>query len=311
MILVTGAAGYIGSHICKKLQKKGVNYIAIDNLSSGSLKNIQNRKTFYKNDFSSNKIFSIIKNNKVQTVIHSGAFTFPSESETKKRKYFNNNIKKTKKFIDFCKKANVKKFIFFSSSNVYKFKIKKNPSLNPENYYGYTKLYIEKYLKKKSFKNLIILRLFNIAGFIKDSNYYEYKTKYRRIMPAILSSVIKNSKIYIYGKKIKRGFLYSKRDYLHIDDFVKLIFILLKKNMKYKVFDIGSCKATSLKKIINIFEKITKKKINYILKEKRIGELDYTCCSNKKIQTVINWKPKKNIETIVKSTLEWKNNESV
>ena len=178
--------------------------------------------------------------------------------------------------------------------------------VKPANYYGYTKLYIEKYIKKKSFNNLIILRLFNIAGFIKGFNFFEYKTKYRRIMPSICSSVIENSKIYIYGKKTPRGFYYSKRDYLHIDDFVNLIIILLKKNIKYKVFDIGSCKAISLKKIISIFEKITKKKINYSLKEKRIGELDYTCCLNKGIQKEVNWKPTKNIESIVKSALKWK-----
>ena len=260
MILVTGAAGYIGSHICEKLQKKKIDYIAVDNLSSGSLKNINNKKKFYKIDFSSNKILSIIKKKKIQIVIHSGAFTFPSESEIKKKKYYNNNIKKTKKFIDYCKKANVKKFIFFSSSNVYKFNINNSSFVKPANYYGYTKLHIEKYIKKKSFNNLIILRLFNIAGFIKGFNFFEYKTKYRRIMPSICSSVIENSKIYIYGKKTPRGFYYSKRDYLHIDDFVKLIIILLKKNIKYKIFDIGSCKAISLKKIISIFEKITKKK---------------------------------------------------
>ena len=306
MILVTGATGYIGSHICKILEKKRINYIAIDNLSSSSLKNIKNKKIFYKIDFSSNKTLSIIKKKKIQTVIHSGAFTFPSESEKKKKKYYNNNIKKTKKFIDYCKKANVKKFIFLSSSNVYKFKINSSPLVKPENYYGYTKLYIEKYIKKKSFNNLIILRLFNIAGFIKGFNFFEYKTKYRRIMPSICSSVIENSKIYIYGKKTSRGFYYSERDYLHINDFVKLIIILLKKNIKYQIFDIGSCKAISLKKIINIFEKITKKKINYSLKEKRIGELDYTCCLNKRIQKEVNWKPTKNIESIVKSTLKWK-----
>ncbi len=311
MILVTGAAGYIGSHICEKLERKGINYIAIDNLSSGYLKNIKNKKKFYKYDFSSNKTFSIIKKKKIQIVIHSGAFTFPSESETKKNKYYNNNIKKTKKFIDFCKKANIKKFIFFSSSNVYKFGNKKILQVKPENYYGYTKLYIEKYLKNKSFDNLIILRLFNIAGFIKGFNFFEYKNKFRRIMPSISSSILENSKIYIYGKKTKKGFSYSKRDYLHINDFVKLISILLKKDIKLKIFDIGSCKAISLKMIINIFEKITKKKINYILKEKRIGELDYTCCKNKVIQKEVSWKPIKDVESIVKSTLEWKKNEGV
>jgi len=252
------------------------------------------------------KFFLLLKKKKIQTIIHSGAFTFPSESEKKNKKYYNNNIKKTKKFIDYCKKANVKKFIFLSSSNVYKFKINSSPLVKPENYYGYTKLYIEKYLKKKSFNNLIILRLFNIAGFIKGFNFFEYKTKYRRIMPSICSSIIENSKIYIYGKKNPRGFYYSKRDYLHINDFVNLITILLKKNIKSKIFDIGSCKAISLKKIINIFEKITKKKINYSLKEKRIGELDYTCCTNKDIQNEVNWKPTKNIESIIKSTLKWK-----
>ena len=311
MILVTGATGYIGSHICKILEKKRINYIAIDNLSSSSSKNIKNKKIFFKYDFSSNKTFSIIRKKKIQTVIHSGAFTFPSESEIKKKKYYENNIKKTKKFIDYCKKANVKKFIFFSSSNVYKFKIKSPPSINPENYYGYTKLYIEKYLKKKSFDNLLILRLFNIAGFIKDFNFFEYKTKYRRIMPSICSSIIQNSKIYIYGKKTLKGFTYSKRDYLHISDFLNLVIILLKKNIKFKIFDVGSCKATSLKKIINIFEKITKKKVNYLLKEKRIGELDYTCCVNKDIHKEANWKPIKNIDSIVKSTLKWKNNENI
>jgi len=149
MILVTGAAGYIGSHICENLEKRKIDYIAIDNLSSGSLKNISNKKKFYKIDFSSNKTLSIIKKKKIQIVIHSGAFTFPSESEIKKKKYYNNNIKKTKKFIDYCKKANVKKFIFFSSSNVYKFNINNSSLVKPTNYYGYTKLYIEKYIKKK------------------------------------------------------------------------------------------------------------------------------------------------------------------
>ena len=148
MILVTGAAGYIGSHICEKLEKQKIDYIAIDNLSSGKLKNINNKKKFYKIDFSSNKTLSIIKKKKIQIVIHSGAFTFPSESEIKKKKYYNNNIKKTKKFIDYCKKANVKKFIFFSSSNVYKFNINSSSVVKPANYYGYTKLYIEKYIKK-------------------------------------------------------------------------------------------------------------------------------------------------------------------
>ena len=87
MILVTGAAGYIGSHVCEKLESEGIDYIAIDNLSSGSLKNIKNKKIFYKIDFSSNKTLSIIKKKKIKTIIHSRKFTFNKKSEKKKKKF--------------------------------------------------------------------------------------------------------------------------------------------------------------------------------------------------------------------------------
>ncbi len=304
MILITGGTGYIGSHICKKFNDDKINYFSIDNCSRSHFKNVIKKKNFIKCDISSKKILEILKRKKIKTVIHSAAYTFPNESELKKKIYFINNIKKTIKFIDYCKKSKVENFIFLSSSNVYRFNSRNNKVLKPENYYGFTKLYIERYLKKKVFFNTIILRLFNIAGFIKNFDFIEYKSKFRRIMPKISSAIKDNKIIEIYGKKKGKKFQTSIRDYLYIEDLLNLIKIILKNKIKNKKFDVGSGSPISLYKIIKIFEKKSKKKLRYIFKKRRKGELQYTC-SKKNSINLKDWKPKKNIYRIIESTLIW------
>ena len=164
MILVTGCTGYIGFHICESLETKKIPYFGIDNFSRSTPKNIINKKKFLKIDINSNDITRIIKLKKIDTIIHTAAFSYPPESEKNKKIYYNNNIQKTKKFINNCSKMKIKKFIFLSSSNVYNFNlssihsVKENQKPNPENYYGKTKLVIEKYLKKKIF-NLLYLKI--------------------------------------------------------------------------------------------------------------------------------------------------------
>ena len=155
MILVTGCTGYIGFHICEILELKKVPYFGIDNFSRSHNKNIINKKKFQKVDINSNSISSLLKSKRIHTVIHAAAFSFPPESENNKKIYFKNNILKTKKFINNCSKLDVKRFIFLSSSNVYNFNsksikpAKETQKIKPENYYGKTKILIEKYLKKK------------------------------------------------------------------------------------------------------------------------------------------------------------------
>ena len=159
MILITGSTGYIGSHLSYYLQKKKIEFIGIDNLSYSYKSNIDKKANHFFLDISSKKkVFHLIKKYNIDTVIHAAAFSYVLEAEKEKKKYFLNNITKTKKFIDECKKAKIKNFIFFSSSNVYKekkgiIKINEKDLTNPKNFYGQNKLLIEKYLKKK---NLIV-----------------------------------------------------------------------------------------------------------------------------------------------------------
>lgn len=190
MILITGLTGYIGSHIATCFDKKKINYIGIDNLSYSYKSNIKNKhKLVICNISDKTKINMLFKKYKIKTVIHTAAYSYVLEAEKMSKIYKNNNEIKTKKFIDICNKNNVEKFIFLSSSNVYQEnpRIKQfgeNSKLLPKNIYGKNKLVIEEYLKKKNFKNIIILRLFNIIGkFNKNFKIYKFKRKnYQRLI---------------------------------------------------------------------------------------------------------------------------------
>lgn len=313
MILVTGSAGYLGSHLCQKLSKKKIPFYSIDNFSGGRKQNIIKNKTFKKIDYSSKKITNFLIKNKITTIVHTAAYTFPNESEKNKKKYYLNNINKTVKFIKSCSKANIKNFIFFSTSNIYSFDKKdikaanEKSKIKPENYYGYTKIYIEKFLQKKNlFQNLVILRIFNVAGFVDNFRFKEFKSKFRRIMPTLITAIKTKKIINIYGKFSKKAFQYAIRDYLHVEDFSNLIIKLLHtKNERKKIYNVGSGDCHSLKNVIDIFQKLIRKKIKFNIKELRKGELNYTSCNSAKVKKAQKWKPKKNLIHIVKSTIKW------
>ena len=121
MILITGSAGYIGSHICHYFEQKKIKYLGIDNLKYSYKSNVPNKKKFFQIDISNvNHIKEIIFKYKIKTIIHTAAFSYVLEAEHKKQKYYKNNITKTKKFIEICRKCKIENFIFLSSSNVYK-----------------------------------------------------------------------------------------------------------------------------------------------------------------------------------------------
>ena len=312
MILVTGCTGYIGFHICEILELKKIPYFGIDNFSRSLSKNIINKTKFLKIDINSNNIPSLLKSKKVHTVIHAAAFSFPPESEDNKEIYYKNNILKTKKFIDNCSKVKIKRFIFLSSSNVYNFishpikSAKESQKVNPENYYGKTKSIIEKYLKKK-FEVCIILRLFNIAGYSNKKEFYEFKNKFRRIMPVLNEAIRKKIPLKINLVKKKNQLVYPARDFVHIQDFLNIILKTIKKNISgLNIMNVGNGKLVYLDKIINIFEKKMSKKISYKKKFNNIGNYNYTLSNNLKLRKVLKYNFKFNLNDIVKSCIKKK-----
>ena len=144
MILITGSAGYIGSHLCKYFKKKKIKYIGIDNLEYSNYFNIFDKKKFFKVCISdTEKLSKIFNKFKIETIIHTAAFSYVLDAENNKAKYKLNNIDKTKIFIDFIINNKVKNIVFLSSSNVYtenskNTNIKETGKIVPKNYYGNT-----------------------------------------------------------------------------------------------------------------------------------------------------------------------------
>ena len=307
MILITGSTGYIGSHLCCYLKKKKIKFVGIDNLSYSYKSNINQKDNHFFFDISSKKkVYQLIKEYNIDTVIHAAAFSYVLEAEKKKKKYFLNNVTKTKKFIDTCKKAKIKKFIFFSSSNVYKekkgmIKISEKDSINPKNFYGQNKLLIEQYLKKTKFDSLVILRLFNIIGIFNPKfKIFNFKKKnYQRLIFKIIQN-IKNKKITnINFIKINNKIKFPSRDFISIHSLSFIIFkliIIIESNKKInKIFNIGSGIGTDINKITCEIKKRFKNKVkfNYLPISKK--ELNYTKACINSISRYLKYKPKFNL----------------
>ncbi len=311
MILVTGSAGYIGSEICSNFKKLKIKHIGIDNLKYSYSTNIVNKKNFQKCCISDErKIKKLIKKFNIRTVIHAAAFAYVVDSEINKKKYYENNILKTRKFFEILKQNKINNIIFLSSSNVYtennntKIFSEKNKTV-PKNYYGKTKLHIEKYLIKKKFNNLKILRLFNVIGMTKKFRPKNFgKFKFQRLIFKMFYNQKKNEPIQLNFVKRKSKIIYPTRDFIDIRDLNKLIVKIIKSFQtitKSGIYNVGSGKSISLEQVFRVFNKNvnfkTKIKFNEINKNEYIN----TICSINKIAKEYKWRPIINIETSINS----------
>ena len=311
MILLTGAAGYIGSHLALKLIKYNIPFIGIDNFSTKN----QYNKIYYKikniDIGDKKKILKLISKYKIMDVIHTAAYSYPVESEIKKTKYKKNNYLKKMNFIKCFKNKNIKSFIFLSSSNVYSEKknaiYEENDNTFSKNLYGKYKFIIERYLKKKNyFKKIIILRLFNIAGYNPKLKYKIHKSKFQRLITIIFKSIKKKKKfdLNFYNKNGK--LLSPKRDFIFIEDLIKIIIKIFKNKKifkKYNVYNIGSGKPVSLIQLVKKIGKITKKKIFFNKKIINNAEMNNSCASVKKIEKKLSIKIYPKLTNIILSSI--------
>jgi len=307
MILITGVTGYIGSHLAIFFDKQKIDYIGIDNLSYSYKSNIQNKKKIYNIDISNTQRLSkLFKKFKITKIIHAAAFSYVMEGEKYKKKYYNNNIIKTKKFINFCIKRKIEDFMFLSSSNVYEEKkyskgFREINNLKPKNFYGQNKLEIEKFLIKKKFKKLLILRLFNIIGiFNKNFKIFKFKKKnYQRLIFKLIQNINKkkvtNINYTIYNNKK----IFPSRDFIDIKDLVRIIFFLIKNSNYYKnrikILNIGTGRKISVSKIIILMKIQFKKKLRLNFIKMSNKELISTKANIQNLKKIINFKIKLNL----------------
>ncbi len=316
-ILITGGAGYIGSHISEILIKKYKNVFLIDNLSTGHRKLINKKAKFFKLDIhNKNRVRKIIEKYKIDSIIHLAAHLIIGEGQKKPKKYFKNNVLGTQKILEACKKTTVKNFIFSSTAAVYKegqYKVSENSLIKPKSVYGKTKIKAENLIKNFSKKNKInygILRYFNIAGASPSGKIGLINKKSDHLFKNFSIELLKKKpKLKIYGTDYKTKDGSCIRDFIHVSDIAEIHYLVLEKINKLntsKILNCGYNKGTSIIEVAKEFKLQSSKKVDIIYANKRKDDLIRIIASNNKIKKFLKWKPKfNNLTKIVKSCIVW------
>ncbi len=280
-VLVSGAAGFIGSKICQKLLQKKYDVIGIDNFSTGKVKNIPKDIKFIKMDLSRNLLKKKIP--KCDVIFHLAGQSSGEKSFDSPIKDLDMNTKTTLNLINYGLKNKCKKIIYASSMSVYgnssNKQFNENSTLNPLSCYGVSKLCSEAYLKV--FSNLLpytIFRMFNVYGIGQDMG------DLRQGMVSIyLSQALKNNKI------IVKGSLKRKRDFIHIDDVVNIWVKSIKSKKINQIYNLGSGKNMEVSQLIKKIIKLTgDKKIIQMPGTK--GDQYISITDNKKIKKDLKYK---------------------
>jgi UDP-glucose 4-epimerase len=315
-ILITGGAGYIGSHIVEELVKKK-NVFILDNLVTGFKRLINKKAVFIKGDIKNiNTVKEIIKKNNINSIIHLAAYLNISEAEKNKKKYNQNNITGTFNLIKACKNSSVKNIIFSSSCSIYgdvKGSVSERKKPNPQGYYAFTKYkgeeIIKKYAKKYNYK-YAILRYFNVVGASKSGKIGEIEISHNHLFKNIaISSLKKKPIINIFGNNYNTKDGSCIRDYMHVVDLADIHIESLKKiNLSKKsiILNCGYGKGISVLQVVKKFQKIIKKKISINYNKPRPGDIAQVYANTLKLKKLINWKPRyNNLEVMLKSAIKW------
>jgi UDP-glucose 4-epimerase len=317
-ILLTGGAGYIGSHVTNLLIDKGYSVTVIDSLITGS-KNLVNKKAklIVADIANIKKISQLLKNENFDLVLHFAGLIRVDESVKKPQKYLNYNFNKSKIFFKTCYDNGVKKIIFSSTASVYgnllKAKVNEKDRVKPFNPYAISKLLFEKYIIKFSKTNdikYVILRYFNVAGAdkkLRSGLISKHSTHLIKIACEVATN--KRKKLIINGSNYNTPDGTTIRDYIHVSDLADIHFVTTKYLLKggtSQIFNCGYGKGFSVKQVINMMNKILKKKLPTSIGKRRKGDIEKIVADVSKFKKFFSWKPKYNsLSTILVTALKW------
>ena len=317
-ILVTGGAGYIGSHVTNLLLDKGYKVTVIDNLITGNKKLIPKKAILEKCDISDYKrVSNILRKNKFDAVMHFAGMIRVDESVKNPKKYYKYNYFKAKEFLNTCFEHNLKKVIFSSTAAVYgnprSDVVSENINLKPLNPYANSKLKLEKFLIKKNKSNkvkFIILRYFNVAGAdIKMRSGLISKFSTHLIKKISELVVGKRNNLVIFGNDYDTKDGTPVRDYIHVSDLADIhlrSYVYLKNKNKSNIFNCGYGIGYSVNEVIECCNKLLKKKIRTKVGPKRKGDSKILVANTSKFMKTIKWKPKFNdLKFILKTSIDW------
>lgn len=319
-VLITGAAGYIGSHIAWTMHDMGDMPIIIDNLSTGSRDIVPQDLPFYDIDIADIKAVSqIINEHEVKSVIHLAAATSVSDSVDDPLYYYRNNTAKTNCLIDVCVSHDVENFIFSSTAAIYGNPFSAAPVTEdapafPQSPYGYSKLLSERHLLDASHTNanfnIAILRYFNVAGADPQGRTGQANvTSESLIKIASETATGRRTQMQINGQDYNTPDGTCIRDYIHVSDLANAHLATLDKLRDRRedyVFNCGYGKGYSVQEILQEMENVAGAPINHVVGPRRHGDIVSITADNSKIVSLTDWRAQyDDLNMMLQSAYQW------
>jgi UDP-glucose 4-epimerase len=318
-ILVTGGAGYIGSHVVKELLRQGHQPIVYDNLQTGHRKAVK-EALFVEGDLADQeRLKETFHGYPIDAVMHFAADSLVGESVKDPLKYFNNNVINSLQLLEIIEEYNIKRFVFSSSAAVYgepeKIPITEKHPCIPTNPYGETKWIFEKVLQ--TFQDLgklsyISLRYFNAAGADPEGELGEDHSPETHLIPLVIKAALNGDSVPIYGTDYNTPDGTCIRDYIHVTDLAQAHILALNKLEEggiSGIYNLGNGNGYSVREVVETARKITGKKIISIESSRRPGDPARLVASSAKIREKLGWVPKyPDLETIVETAWRWHRN---
>ncbi len=317
-ILITGGAGYIGSHMVRLLLEKGLKPVIFDNLSTGHKEFIPKGVPLVKGDLRNpGDIRKAFKKYSIDAVVHFAAVIVVPESVSAPLKYYENNVNATVNLLQGMNEAGVRTIVFSSSACVYgnplKSPILENEPLKIENPYGATKVMVEQILGDMSRAgqiNFIALRYFNVAGAHSAGGIGIKMDKPTHLIPNVMRVACGLKKeLTLFGNDYSTKDGTCVRDYVHVVDLAEAHLLALKAlssgKVKNEVINLGNGRGFSVKQVIDAAVKVTGRPVPYKIVPRRPGDSVNVVASYQKARRLLGWVPKRGLDEILASAYQW------
>lgn len=331
-ILLTGGAGYIGSHTAVRMIEAGYKIVIVDNLYNSDTSSIDRietitgtRPSFYPYDASDKtRMKKVFEENDIEGIIHFAGYKAVGESVEKPLEYYRNNIDTTLTLLEFMKQYAVKKFIFSSSATVYSL-VEEVPfteasgPLGCTNPYGWTKYMIEQILKDVCVADpdmsVVLLRYFNPIGAHESGLIGEKPNGIPNNLMPYITQVAQGirPKLNVFGNDYPTHDGTGVRDYIHVVDLAKGHVAALEYSQKHsgcEVFNLGTGQGYSVLDLVKTFEKVNGIKIPYEIVGRRPGDIATCYADTQKAENVLGWKAEKGIEDMCRDSWRWQQSQT-
>lgn len=314
-VLVTGGAGYIGSHAVKLMRERDYHVVVLDTLEYGHRASIGGTPLVVGNTANTLLIEQVLREEQIDAVMHFAAYKAPGESMQQPERYFENNVCGTLGLLQAMLKADVKHLVFSSTCAVYgtpdQVPVSEQNAIHPESPYGESKQLVERMLQWFDTchgLHSISLRYFNAGGASFDTSIGEDWALTLNLIPLVMKAVVRGESARVYGTDYPTPDGTTIRDYIHVMDLVEAHIAaldFLKTHNRSEVFNLGTGQGSSVQEVVNMIREVSDIDFKVEYTSRRPGDPIAIWADNTKARQLLGWKPKYGLREIVETAWKW------